>query len=398
MAVNQNIPILFDTALPAVSGSTMWGYYDNDPDFQSDCIRFTRYAAGMLGWPIQSVELDPEQLYSAFENAVSTYGKELYEYKIRENYLNLEGSPTGSSLNNSVIQPNLGTVIRIAKNYGSEAGTGGNVTYYTGSIDAQFGQQNYDLDMWASQSGVIQPGDSIEVKRVFYEIPPAVSRVFDPSFSTGLAYQDLFSAFGIGGSSEAYASPPINYTMFPLYADVLRVQAIEFNDTIRRSAYSFELVNNKLRIFPIPAFDRTIKFHYIKNSERNAAAYTVDGVVPQNLVTNIGNVPYTTPIYTQINKPFRKWIMDYGVAICKEILGNVRSKLSVIEIPGEASSLTLNGPALIAQADADKAALITQLRDTLENSSRSKQLAMQAEQAASINAIQNNVPMSIYIW
>ena len=397
MAVNQNIPILFDEALPPVSGSGIWGFYDNDPEYQTDCVKFTYFAARCLGWPIEDVELDPITVYAAFESAVNTYGKELYEYKIRENYLILEGSPTGSDLNNSVIQPNLGTVIRIAKNYGSEAGTGGNVTYYTGSIKAKYGQQNYDLDMWASSSEAVQPGDSIEVKRVFYEIPPAVNRAFDPTFSTGLAYQDLFNTFGMA-AGESFGTAGMNYTMFPAYADVLRVQAIEFNDQIRRSAYSFELVNNKLRIFPVPAFNRTISFHYIKNSERNSPVYTVNGVAPQNLVTNVGNVPYASPVYTYINKPFRKWIMDYGVALCKEILGNVRSKYSVIEIPGDGSSLTLNGPALLAQSDADKAALITQLRDTLDNSSRTKQLAMQAEQAASINAIQSNVPMLIYIF
>jgi hypothetical protein len=32
--------------------------------------------------------------------------------------------------------------------------------------------------------------------------------------------------------------------LMPMYFDVLKIQAIELNDQIRKSAYSFELTNN----------------------------------------------------------------------------------------------------------------------------------------------------------
>lgn len=379
--------------LPAVSGSTNFGYYDNDAQFVADCPKFVKYAYRKLGGLIEEVELNALHYYGAFEEAISAYGKELYEFKIRENYYNLEGAPTGSvNLNTTLVQPNLGNIIRVAESYGSEAGTGGNVTYYTGSINLTQGQQNYDLNAWAAATASLAPGDSIEVKRVFYEIPPAVSRFFDPTVGTGFGYQNMLNDFGFGSMS-----PAVNFMMMPAYADVLRIQGIEFNDTVRRSAYSFELVNNQLKVFPIPAFERVILFNYIKKSERDAPGRPVSGSVPQGLITNVGNVPYDVPNYTQINSPFRRWIFEYGVSVCKEILGNIRSKYTTVEIPGNGSNVTLNGPSLVEQSKAEKDALLASLRDTLTLSSRKTQLQNKAEEAQALKDIVNNVPMQIYI-
>lgn len=374
-------------ALLPVSGNTPFGYYDSDPQFQSDGQKFAKFAARRLGYPIMEIEMQDINFYAALEDAVTVYGKELFEYKIRENYFSIEGNTTGSNLNNTLIQPNFGNMIRVAQDYGSEVGSGGNVPYYSGSIDMVSGQQYYDLDNWASASLGINPSeDRIEVKRIFYEAPPAIVRYFDPYAGTGTGLQSLMETFGFG-----QFSPGINFMLMPIYFDVLKIQAIEFNDQIRKSAYTFELVNNKLRIFPIPTFDKKLFLVYIKRSERNTLSR--DG--RSNLVTNISNVPFTIPTYSQINSVFRKWIFDYALAIAKETLGNIRSVYSTIPVPG--SEVTLNGQTLIDQANNEKTALIEQLRGTLDDTSRQKQLEKKAAEAASMKDTFVNFPMPIYI-
>ena len=373
-------------ALLPVSGNTPFGYYDTDPIFVSDAQKFVRFAARRLGYPIMEIELQDINFYAALEDAVTVYGKELYEYKIRENYLSIEGNTTGSTLNNTLIQPSFGNIIRIAKDYGSEVGSGGNVPYYTGSINMLANQQNYDLDAWASQSLNLATGDRIEVKRIFYEAPPAIIRYFDPYAGTGTGLQSLMETFGFG-----QFSPGINFMLMPVYFDVLKIQAIEFNDQIRKSAYSFELVNNKLRILPIPTFDRPLFFTYIKISERDSVSKNSS----QNLVTNISNVPFLNPVYSQINAVFRKWIFDYAMSIVKETLGNIRATYQSIPIPG--SETTLNGQTLIDQANNEKQTLIEQLRGTLDDTSRQKQMEKRAMEAEQLKLTLNNFPMPIYI-
>jgi len=378
----------YDASVPlvAVSGSTPFGYYDTDAMFVSDAPKFVKFAAQRLGYPIMEVELQDINFYASLEDAVTVYGKELYEYKIRENYMSMEGNTTGSQLNNTLIQPNFGNMLRIATDYGSEVGSGGNVHLYTGSIPMVANQQYYDLDAWASSSISLAPGDRIEIKKVFYEAPPAIVRYFDPYAGTGTGLQSLMETFGFG-----QFSPGINFMLMPVYFDVLKIQAIEFNDQIRKSAYTFELIDNKLRIFPIPTFDRNLFFNYIKKSERNSVIRDSRS----NLITNVSNVPYGTTTYSQVNSVYKKWIFDYALALCKETLGNIRGVYQSIPIPG--AETTLNGQMLIDQANNEKTALIEQLRATLDDTSRQKQLEKKADESAKMRDTFVNFPMPIYI-
>ena len=370
------------------TGSTPFGFYDNDSTFRTDADKVVKWCAQRLGYPIENIELQDIQFYTAFEEAVTVYGNEVYQWKIRENYISMEGSSTGSALNNQVITPNLASTIRLASTYGSEAGTGGTTTWYTASIPVTAGNQNYNLNTWAAQSASLQPGDSIEVKTVFHQTPPAIVRYFDPYAGTGTGIQSLLETFNFGSYS-----PGINFMLMPLNFDMLKLQAIELNDQVRKSAYSFDLINNQLRLFPIPVADSILLFHYIKKSERNSTFISGSA---QNLVTNISNVPYNNPVYSQLNSVGKMWVFQYTLALVKEMLAYVRGKYGTIPIPG--AEVTLNQSDLLADARSEKAALLEQLRGTLEDSSRTKQLEKRSMDEGFVNQTLQQVPLPLYIF
>ena len=368
-------------------GQTPFGFYDDDPQFQADADRFALFASQRLGYPIIDIELQDINFYTALEEAITTYGNELYAYQAQENFLSFQGSSlTIASANNSLPQPNLASTIRLADQYGVEAGVGGNVTWYSASIDLYPGVQDYNLTEWAVQLGV-EIGD-LEIKRVFYEAPPAIVRYFDPYAGTGTGMMQLLDSFGFGGYS-----PAINFLMMPMNYDVQKLQAIEFNDQIRRSQYSFELINNNLRIFPIPgrAMEK-LYLQYIKKSDRNNP-YVDSG--NGGVITNISQVPYQNPTYAQINSIGRSWIFEYGLAIVKEILGYVRGKYSNIPIPN--AEITLNQSDLITAATSEKQALIERLRAYFDESSRQKLLERKSLEADYLNKELNYVPFPIFI-
>jgi hypothetical protein len=368
-------------------GQTPFGFYDDDPQFQADADRFALFASQRLGYPIIDIELQDINFYTALEEAITTYGNELYAYQAQENFLSFQGSSlTIASANNSLPQPNLASTIRLADQYGVEAGVGGNVTWYSASIDLYPGVQDYNLTEWAVQLGV-EIGD-LEIKRVFYEAPPAIVRYFDPYAGTGTGMMQLLDSFGFGGYS-----PAINFLMMPMNYDVQKLQAIEFNDQIRRSQYSFELINNNLRIFPIPgrAMEK-LYLQYIKKSDRNNP-YVDSG--NGGVITNISQVPYQNPTYSQINSIGRSWIFEYGLAIVKEILGYVRGKYSNIPIPN--AEITLNQSDLITAATSEKQALIERLRAYFDESSRQKLLERKSLEADYLNKELNYVPFPIFI-
>ena len=382
-----NIPIWNNNPGPAW-GNTPYGFYDNDLSFQQEAPLFATWCARRLGYPIVNIELQDINFYACFEEAITTYGNEVYQYKIREGYLSMEGNSTASSFNNQVITPNLGSIIRLSETYGSEAGAGGYTTYYTGSVAMTASVQDYDLKQWAIQQGIT--GSGIEIKRVFFEAPPAIVRYFDPYAGTGTGIQSLLETFGFG-----QFSPGINFMLMPIYFDVQKLQAIELNDQIRKSAFTFELVNNNLRIFPIPTYAGALFFHYIKVDERNdVTAGPFNG--NSSLVTNVSNVPYNNPVFEQINSIGKQWVRQYALAAVKETLAYVRKKYASIPIPG--AEVTLNGDDLLTDARAEKDKLLEQLRGTLDMTSRKTQLENQSLESDYMQKTLANSPIPIYIF
>ena len=386
----MNIPIWTGVSTFA-AGQTPFGFYDNQTDFINDANKVADFCARRLGYPLADVELQSGSFFTAFEEAVTTYGNELYAYKVRENYLSLQGSNSQVEANNKIIKPNMAGIVRISEQYGEEAGVGGRVSWYSGSVALVNGQQDYDLDAWAKENANLKEGDRIEIKRVFYEIAPAISRYFDPYAGTGTGMMNLLDSFGWGNYS-----PAINFLLMPINYDLQTIQAIEFNDQIRKSQYTFELINNKLRIFPIPNYnsmsglEHRLWFQYIKESDRQNPY--LDGT---NKVTNVAEVPFENPNYNKINSIGRQWIFEYTLAIAKEMLGYIRGKYGTIPIPD--AQVTLNQSDLISAATAEKNALIERLRGYFDETSRDKLLERRANENDFLQKELNKVPYTIYI-
>ena len=372
------------------ANQTPFGLYDTDTDFTSSADNTADWSAKRLGYPLTDIELQDVNFYACFEEAVSEYGAQVNTYNIRDNMLNLYGSTTGSgNLSGQKVSANFGGLIELAEEYGGEAGSGGNVTWYTGSISMTKNQQIYDL----TDSTVVNlesgtPGtDTIEVKRMYHDPPPAIVKYFDPFVGTGLGSQQMLETFGWGSYS-----PGVSFMMMPLYADMLRLQAIEFNDQIRKSAYSFELINDRIRFFPIPNGTNFTKvyFQYIKKSERSNPLKGATGAV-----SDFSNVPYQNVTYSNINVVGRQWIRRYALALAKEMLGYIRGKYSALPIPN--AEVTLNAADLISAAQTEKEGLITELKETLDTMSRQMQLERKAAEATSMQEQFNKIPMKIYI-
>ena len=375
------------------SGNTPYGFYDSDTEFSGSgnhsIDKFADWSAKRLGYPIVEIELQDVQFYACYEEAITEYSAQVNQFNIRDNMLALQGQETGSGatktdLTHRKLTPTIGRNIQLAEQYGSEAGVGGTIDFKSGSIDIVSGSQVYDLDaLWAQVS---ESGNAIEVRKIFYEAAPAITRYFDPYAGTGDGSYNMLDSFGFGNSS-----PAVQFMMMPMYADILKVQAIEFNDQIRKSAFSFELRNNKLRIFPNPTSAYTLHFDYIVKKDRdNALQGTSDGVI-----TDFSNAPFNNMAFANINEVGKQWIKKYGLALCKELLGTIRSKYASLPIPG--AETTLDGDTLRTEAATEKETLVTQLREMLEQMSRKALLEADKDEAEFLNEKLNKVPIPIFI-
>ena len=367
-------------------GQTPWGLYDEDNTFSSDVDKFADWCAKRLGYPIMSVELQSGSFYACYEESISEYSAQVNQFNIKDNLLHLTGQATGSNVTHKRITPTMGRSVFLSKQYGTEAGVGGDVTYSKGSISITSGSQEYDINELFTD---VSASEAIEIKRVYYEGTPAMQRFFDPYATTGYGTINMVEGFGFGNYS-----PAVSFTLMPLFEDLLRVQAIELNDSIRKSAYSFTLQNNKIRLFPDPESSSTLYFDYVKASERDNPLIT-EYSGSSDVVSDFSNVPYDNMEYQFINDVGRQWIRKYGLALTKELLGIVRSKYGTIPVPN--AETTLDGDTLRAEASAEKELLITQLREMLEQTSRKALLEADKDEAEFLQEKLQKVPYPIYI-
>ena len=229
----------------------------------------------------------------------------------------------------------------------------------------------------------------IVIKKIFHYQPAAINRYFDPYAGTGDGSYNMLDSFGWGNNS-----PAVQFMMMPMYADLLKVQAIEFNDQIRKSAYTFSLVNNKLKVFPNPVEARKLYFDYVVSSERDdPLKKDYSGSV--DVVSDYSNVQYNNMQFQHINDVGKQWIRKYGLALSKELLGIIRSKYGTIPIPN--SDTTLDGDTLRSEAAAEKEGLVTQLREMLEQTSRKALLEADKDEAEFLQEKLQKVPYPIYI-
>lgn len=406
MDYSQNKPI-WPGSSSFAPGATPFGFFDQESLFQQQADSFAKFAAQQLGYPIMDIELIDINFYTAFEGAVIEYSNQVNQVNIVNNLLNTLGVQTGSqylsdgSLTGQAVGTSLSYITKLSKAYGTEADSGGNVTWYSASIDIVPGQQTYSIRKAVSSSLGINLSDSssIEVRRVLHNPPPAIVRYFDPFVGTGMGSQQLLDAFDFGGFS-----PSVNFMMMPIHQDLLRIQTIEFNDRIRKSHFSFEIHGDDIKLYPVPGTQGTqavpyfdnVWFEFIFEEEKAKDALLFGNTaVMDGVISDASNIPYTYQNYNSINDVGRAWIFRYGTALVKEMLGYVRGKYSTIPIPGD--NVTLNAADLLSAASSEKDALTTQLREFLDKLTKESMMQRQQAENDSMNEILNKIPIKIYV-
>ena len=382
-----------------ISGSsTPFGLYDADSDFRNDAPKTATWVAKRLGYPIINVELDNEQIFACFEESTSEYSAQVNQFNLRNNVDILRGQPKGKVANYSqtlVDGSFLPTAVRMAQQYGTLAGVGGATSIKKAYIDLTPGKQVYnimsasiDSETSSSFATLFTGSSTIDVTRVFHEATPAIARFFDPYSVGAQGTLNLMSELGFG-----QFSPAAQFLMMPLYEDVLRMQQIEFNDQIRKSTFSFNIVDNKLEIFPIPTANTLgrVYFEYMSRDEFEHDSQTIQS----DSLSDYSDIPYDFIQYSYINDVGKQWIRKYTLALSKELLGAIREKYSSVPIPD--GEVNLDGAALRAEAQVEKDMLMTQLRENLEEMSRKNVFEKQAHESDHHQDMLRKVPLKIYV-
>jgi hypothetical protein len=372
---------------------TPYGFFDEDSDFQGEADNFVTFAKRKLGDDVLSVELTRKMFFGNLEEATLEYSSIINQYQAKSQLLQFMGMPTGSyDAEQKYPRENLQYLARFAEPYAMEAGVGGSYDMLSGSIDLVTGQQDYDIntDLKNSDGNVMfDVGQNAEenfktklkISEVFHFSPQAAYRFFD----TTSAINYLNNEF----SFESFTPETIFYVL-PVFEDILRAGQLDLSNRVRRSNYSYKIIGTKIRIFPTPTQEnpRKLFLRVMYNPDPLNPSYQDDTI---HGVSNLSNVPFGNLIYNRVNSIGRQWIRQFALALCKEQLGEIRSKFSSVPIPG--SDVSLNGSDLLSRGREDKKELVTQLKEMLETMTYDKLLEVSSTRAELIQKQLKFIPI-----
>jgi len=378
----------------ATINPTPFGFFDSDSFFQTEADSMITYVKRKLGDDVLSVELTKKEIWACFEEACCEYSRLIHETKIVSELTNVLGIATGSAdFTNKYAKRSLEYLLRMAEPYATEAYVGGSSNSVLGYFDLEMGRQDYNIytELKSPVSGSLVYDSLPEGKKgklkiveLFHMEPLAAQQFL-------LNASNITNFLATNFNYESYVNSSIFYVL-PIFEDVLRRGMLESAFRVRRSHYSYEIMGSNLRIYPIPSTDLQSGKMFCKvlppQDPFNPSAYTDQSIYgvsgPQNMP--LGNIPFGT-----INQPGRQWIRQYTLALCKELLGLIRSKFKSVPIPN--ADLQLNGEDLISQGRDDKEKLQTQMKEFLAQLTHQKLLEADAAAAESLNKQLRYVPM-----
>jgi hypothetical protein len=389
----------------SVNNTLPFGIY-NSTNFISGAVDQVSYVYKKLGGDVLDIEITEYQVYAAYEEAVLEYSYIVNIHQSKNILSDILGATTGTFDQDGEIitgpsdvalkypRFTFGYAKKVSEGVGTEINIGGTQNLYSASFDLLPDQQDYDLQSIVSSSandntqlffGLVG-NKKITVKKVFYKSPYVMWRFFG-----------YYGGLSVVGNLHNYGqwSDDSTFELIPTWQN--KMQAMAFDDSVytRISHYSYELKNNKLRVYPSPSTHSPASMWIEFNVAADPWDEDSDRVSGVEGVNNMNTAPLANIPYENINSIGKQWIRRFALAVCKEMLGHVRGKFSTVPIPGE--SVTLNHSELLSQSKEEQEKLREELKTVLDELVYAKLAEADAAKMESATKAQQNIPVTIFV-
>jgi hypothetical protein len=399
--------ILPESGNPAnVTAALPLGVYADSQEFLTGAASQVKFTHKRLGGDVLDIELTEQNVYAAYEDAVLEYSYQINLYQTKNSLGSALGSPTASFDHQGEVTAGAdGASLKYPKftfdyafkmgdKFSTEAGIGGTEPIYSASFDVINDQQDYDLQHIVSSSsaaGGVPYADlvgnkRIKIRKMYYISPRQMWRFYG-----------YYGGLNVVGNMHTYGqyADDSSFQVIPAWQN--KLQAISYEDHLytRTSHYSYEIIDNKLRLYPIPTGVTEEKFWFRFTIETNSP-FEDDVESGQNGVNNMNTLPFQNIPYESINSIGKQWIRRFALALSKETLGQIRGKFGGnIPIPGD--NITLNASDLLSQAKEEQQNLREELKKILEETTYDKLIETDKNMVDNQNAIVQKSPLGIFV-
>ncbi len=377
--------------------------------FVSGAVDQVAYTYVKLGGNVLDLEITTKNVYNAYEEACLEYSYLVNTHQAKNVLSDFMGNTTGSFDQDgefteydkgTSVKPNLkfprfqlGYATHLGRGVSLHSNVGASQRIYSASFIPTRSVQDYDLqdiiysasleDASAFSNSV--GSNAITIQRVYYK--------------TNAASWNYFGGQTIGavGNLSTYGmyADDSTFELVPSWQNTLQAMTYEQDLNVRAAHWSYKINDNRLRIYPSPDGENPnrfwVDFRVAEDAfdEQSDRKYGADGV------SNMNTLPFPNVPYKNINSIGKQWIRRFSLALSKETLGQVRSKLASIPIPG--NDITLNGSALISEAKEEQNALREELKTVLDEMVYNKLAEGDAQLQASLSEVVKHIPNGIYV-
>jgi len=395
-----------------VASSLPLEVYTNSNQFLSGASDQVAYTYRKLGGDVLDIELKAENVYANYQEAVLEYSYLLNLHQSKNVLSDVLGQATGTfdhegerltgpeDVNLRYPRVMFEYARRVSDGFSFEANVGGTIPIYSASFALTASQQDYDLQAiisGSSASGYDPIGNSVPyagkvqdkrviIKKVYYKTPGAMWRFFG-----------YFGGLNVVGNMNYYGqyTDDSTFELIPTWHNKLQAMAYEDHLYTRLSHYSYELQDNKLRLFPAPTTVSNYKYMWVDFSVIPAPwEDNEDYENGTKGINNLNTIPFDNINYENINAIGKQWIRRFALALSKETLAQIRGKFQTIPIPGE--SVNLNADALLSQSKEEQEKLRQELKEILDQLTYTEMAKSDAEKVDAVENVQKKVPMSIF--
>jgi hypothetical protein len=377
------------------------GAYTASAEFVTGAVAQVAFTYKRLGGDVLDIELTSGSVFASYEEACLEYSYIVNRHQAKNSLGAALGSPTASFDHKGEISSGTdGASLKYPKftfdyafkmgdKFATEAGIGGTEPIYSASITTVANQQDYDLQAIVEANSdftSIVGSKRIKIRRMYYISPQQMWRFY--GYYGGLNVVGNFHNYGQFADDSSFQ-------VIPAYHN--KMQAIAYEDHLytRTSHYSYEIIDNKLTLYPIPTSVSPEQFWFKFTVETNSP-FEDDVESGQNGVNNMNTLPFQNLPYENINSIGKQWIRRFSLALSKEVLGQIRGKFgNTVPIPGE--SVNLNASELLGQAKEEQAALREELTKVLDETTYSKLIETDKGMVDNQNAIVKNSPLGIFV-
>ena len=401
-----------------VAAAVPYGMYTSSAEFLTGAATQVNYVYKKLGGDVVDIELTPSNVYSAYEEAVLEYSYIVNLHQSENVLSNVLGQTTGTfdhkgeritgpeNVNLSYPRFQFQYARKIGDAVATAAGFGGTTPIYSASFQPTKNTQDYDLQTIlssASDTGLDDGGNAVDYAGKVGDKRVIITKVYYMSPRAMWRFYGYYGGIGVVGNYSTYGqfADDSTFEVIPTWQN--KLQAIMYEDSLytRTSHYSYEIKDNRLRLFPEPdqysftgtGLDRIwLNFYVDQGDAWEPNSKYNDGVQGIN---NFNTFPFDNIPYTNINAIGKQWIRKYALALCKEMLGQIRGKFTTMPIPGE--SVTLNHSELLSQAKEEQQALKDKLMEIIDRVNYNELAKSDAEATeAAANALRQ-APLPIFV-